>query len=1103
MQRWAAHREDTVVIDLAGEPAPLAAGGIDELFRGQVQRRPDALAVVCGDRRLTFRALASRTGRLAARLRALGVGPERRVALVMDRSVELAVATLAIVEAGGAFVPLDPKAPAARIRAFAAAARADLTLTRRSLGQVAGEPSASIVMIDVDDAGEPAPPTSMAPPGNASRLFYVMHTSGSTAAPRAVEVEHAASIDQVQRLAADLGFGPDDRHVHTASLGFTLAVRQLVLPLCLGGAVVIGNDAELADPLALLRAASRAGATVLDLVPSLLRAIVAALRALPAAERAAAIPDRLRFVLTAGERLTADVVSGWWAVAGTSARMINLYGASELGGSVAWHEVVAADVGRASIPIGRARTGTVLAIFDPEVAALSPVDDAAIGELCVAGAAVARGYVRPEAAGRARFVDATGRAHGAVDADPGERIQAGAAALAGGSRGGRIDGDRNEHGRFGPGDDSVRHARWFRTGDLARRAPDGALELVGRLDEEVKIRGVRVQPEAVEAVLGSVPGVTEVAVVPSAAASGALLVAYVAGTVVPRDAELRERVRSALPAVFVPAAVVRVAELPRLASGKVDRRALRDRAARELATGAVPASTIERLVAHHWEAVLGVAPRGVADDFFALGGSSLAAFELSGRLGEALGEALDPALVFDRPTLGAQAAWLCERPEARRALPRLAPCARPAPDRCALSFAQERLWLGELLARAEHAPRVHRALRLTGRLDEARLDGAMCAVAARHAALRTTFAAEAGQPYQTVHASLPRDHETVDLTACTAETRAAEVARLQAAARADAFELERGPLWRTRLLRLGLDDHVLLVTIHHLVSDGWSMRRWLEEVSTYYAGSSGAAAGLPALVVQAVDVADWQRRCFASGAYDGARAYWREHLAGAAARPELPHDGPRRDPVGAWIAGQLEDAVVARLATRARAGESTMFVVLLAALAQLVAELTGEDDVTLGTLVAGRDRPEVRPLIGLFLNTLPLRVRLDRRAGFAAAFASARAATHGALAHAELPFERIVAEANPARQSRRNPLFDVVLNYLPPEPPATLGDLAVAALAPGPEVAAPFDVMWRVAERGARLQIRVEYRRGRFAPARIRGWLARYLDLLADVADAT
>jgi non-ribosomal peptide synthetase component F len=254
--------------------------------------------------------------------------------------------------------------------------------------------------------------------------------------------------------------------------------------------------------------------------------------------------------------------------------------------------------------------------------------------------------------------------------------------------------------------------------------------------------------------------------------------------------------------------------------------------------------------------------------------------------------------------------------------------------------------------------------------------------------------------------------------------------------------------------------------------------------------------------VQPADVADWQRRCLASGAYDGARAYWRERLAGMAARPELPHDGPRHDHAGAWIQRELGAPVTSSLRELARATGSTLFVVLLAALAQLTAELTGDGDVMLGTLVAGRDRPEVRPLIGLFLNTLPLRVQLDGSAGFDAALASARDATLGALAHAQLPFERVVADLRPPRQPRRNPIFDVVLNYLPPVPAGMLGDLTVDALEPGPVVSAPFDVMWRVVERGSSLQIRVEYRRGRFAPDRIRAWLDRYLDLLARGAGA-
>lgn len=1032
---------------------------IDELYREQAERRPDALAVVCGDEHLTFGALAARTRRLAARLQELGVAPERRVALVVERSLDVAIGTLAILEAGGAFVPIDPQTGAGRVRALASAAGAQLVVTRRALRQGAGDPGPVVmpavmpaVMIDDDEHGGSAPPPAWSPPGGGrARLLYVMHTSGSTAAPRAVEVEHATAVDQVHSLAADLGIGPEDRHLHTASLGFTLAVRQLLVPICLGGAVVIARQDELRRPLALLGAAKRAGVTVLDLVPSLLRAVVGALRTLSPSERAAVVPDRLRLVLTAGEPLTAALATAWQELAGTGARLIHLYGASEVGGSVTWHEVGAADLGRASIPIGRARSGTTVELLD---ASLAPIPGGASGEVCVAGPAVARGYVRPGPADRARFVEAASS-----------------------------------------------RVRWLRTGDLARRGDDGALEIVGRLDDEVKIRGVRVQPEAVEAVLGGAPGVTDVAVV--SGGEPPRLIAYVVGAAPPADAAFRERVRAELPAAFVPAVFVRAAELPRLASGKVDRRALRERAAHAGGAGAPPATELELLVARHWRELLGSPPRGLDDDFFALGGSSLVALELSGRLGEALGVELPASLAFDRPTVGEQAGWLAGLEPAGLAgpagiaRPRLARLDRGAGGALALSFAQERLWLAEVLARGARGPRVHRGLRLTGPLDEARLEDAMCAVAARHEALRTTFASTAGQPYQIVHAALPRDHEAIDLTASSDDARAAELARRQVEERGHAFDLERGPLWRTRLLRLGPQAHVLLLTIHHLVTDGWSMRRWLGEVEAHYAAPPGAAPAVPDLVVQPADVAAWQRRCIARGAYDAAAAYWRARLAGVGARPELPHDGPRQDRGGAWVEAALGGARTAALHELACAEGSTLFTVLLAALAQLVAELTGEDEVTLGTLVAGRDRPELRPLIGLFLNTLPLRVRTDRAAGFHAVLASARDVTRGALAHAELPFERIVADLNPPRQLRRNPIFDVALNYLPPGTARQLGDLAVDTLEPGPDVDAPFDVMWRVVERDRVLRIRVEYRRGRFAPERIRAWLDRYLDLLA------
>jgi amino acid adenylation domain-containing protein len=1019
---------------------------------------------VCGEAYLTFGALAARTARLAAQLRRHGVAPERRVALVVDRSAELAIGALAILEAGGAFVAIDPRVGADRIRALARAAGADLFVAGRALRRGLGEAAATVVVIDDgDDPPVPLPPPPAHPlADDPARLLYVMHTSGSTAAPRAVEVEHASVVDQVRSLARDLGLGPADRHLHTASLGFTLAVRQLLLPICLGGAVVIARDHELRDPLALLRAAGRAGATVLDLVPSLLRTLVAALRGLPARERDAVVPDRLRLVLTAGERLPAELVAGWWSVAGRAARVINLYGASEVGGSVAWHEVRQADLDRGSIPIGRARSGTTIELFDPAQRSLAPVSPGTIGELCVAGPAVARGYARPYTGGRAAFVDGA-----QASSDPaGERVA-------------------------GP----ARGVRWFRTGDLARRGGDGALELVGRLDDEVKIRGVRVLPEIVEEVLRGEPGVRDVAVVPGG--EPPLLVAYLVGAELPPDPVLRERVRAALPAAFVPAAFIRAAELPRLASGKLDRRALCARARDAGATGAALASELEQQVARAWQVVLGISPRSADADFFALGGSSLVAVQLA----EQLGDDVPGSLVFDRPTLGEQAAWLAERPDRQLARPRLAPGDRGG--RAALSFAQERLWLAEVLAPGQPGPRVHRALHLTGPLDEPRLEAALRAVAARHAALRTTFAAAGdGLPYQVVHAGLPRDHATLDLTTCADDERAAALARHRAVERCHPFELERGPLWRTRLLRLAPERHVLLLTIHHLVTDGWSMQRWQDEVSACYAAPPGARPDVPALVVQPAAVAEWQRRCLASGAYDGARAYWRARLAGLGARRELPHDGPRHEHAGAWRQAVVDRAVTSALRELARAEGGTLFVVLVAALACVVAELTGDRDVTIGALVAGRDRPELRPLIGLFLNTLPLRVQVERAGGLRAALASAREATLGALAHAELPFERIVADLNPPRQAARNPLFDVALNYQPPAALATLGDLALTVLDPEPEIAAPFDAMWRVVERDGELQIRVEYRRARFAAGRIAAWLARFVELLARGAAA-
>ncbi|HVY48333.1 MAG TPA: condensation domain-containing protein, partial [Minicystis sp.] len=670
------------------------------------------------------------------------------------------------------------------------------------------------------------------------------------------------------------------------------------------------------------------------------------------------------------------------------------------------------------------------------------------GELCLGGAGVARGYLGDPAATAERFTP----------------------------------------------DPFVAGARVLRTGDRARRRADGVLEYAGRLDDRVKIRGVRVEPAEVEQALREHPGVADCVVLARPAPDGdARLVAWFVpaeGAAPPRASELRAHLRGSLPDAMIPGAYVALDALPLKAGGKIDRDALPSPGASP-EEDTRPRTPTEIALAEIWQAILGGGPYGVEDDFFAAGGHSLLIAELATRVRAAFFVEPPLAALFQASTIADQA----RRIDAMRASGASATHIEPVPraPRMPLSFAQERIWLAEAVKEDADPHVVSLALRLRGRIDAGRLEAAMERVAARHEPLRTTFSADVGVPNQTVHDALARDHARVDLTHLDAPARAAEVARMQASEYRRRLDLERGPPYRTRLVRLAEDEHVLLCTMSHLVSDGWSMRRWVDDVDAVYRGKADA---LSPLSVQLADVAVWQRRASGFGAFEEERAYFRQVLGDGRSPRELPSDGPRGKHAAAWRNARVDAGLAADLRRLARAEETTLFTVILAAIARVFARVTNDPVFTTGALVAGRDRPETKHLLGLFLNTVPVRVDTAGASTFRELVRRARDAAKGAFSHGAIPFERIVADLNPPRQPGRNPIFDVAINYLPPASPFRLGDLRVSALDPPRTLPAPFDVMWRLIERGGGLSVRVEYRADRFAAARVDGWLADVLDVL-------
>jgi amino acid adenylation domain-containing protein len=951
---------------------------VHEMIEAQAARTPGAVALACGGRETTYAELDRRAGRLARRLRRLGVGPETRVGLCAARTPEMVVGLLAVLKAGGAYLPLDPAYPAERLAFMLRDASVGLLLTQSSLADALPSTGAEVILLDEvlpqDDALEddaPLPP--LAGPEN---LAYVIYTSGSTGTPKGVGVPHRGVVHYLAWAAEAYGAGEGSGAPVHSSLSFDLTVTPLLAPLAAGGRVVLVPESLGVDGLA---EAVREGSdlTLVKLTPTHLSLLA---RQLPADDAA----GRVRTFVVGGENLTADQVAFWRRFA-PETEIVNEYGPTETVVGCCVHRVSAEDAGAGSIPIGRPIARTRLYLLD---ARMQPVPVGVPGELYIGGEGVARGYLGRPALTASRFVP-----------DP-----------FGGTAG----------------------ARLYRTGDRVRRRADGVLEFLGRLDDQVKVRGYRIEPGEIEAVLRRHPAVRGAAVVVRADGGEPRLVAYVESadpSSVP-PAELREHLRGALPAHLVPAAFVALAHLPLTTNGKLDRRALPAPAEAHADADAVarPRTPAEELLAELWAELLGAGRVGADENFFDLGGHSLLATRLLARVAAAFGVELPVRAVFEAPTVTALAARIeAARSDGRAPSPPVAAVTREGP--LPLSFAQERLWFLDRLEPGSTVYNVPVVLRLEGALDLAALERAVAGIVRRHEALRTTFATVDGAPVQVIHDAGGATLSVEDAAAMDDDALRARIEALAAAP----FDLERGPLFRAVLLRRPGHEHVLLLLTHHVVSDGWSVGVLLREVAALYTSfASGAGSPLAPLPVQYADYAAWQRTHLEGARLDAQLGWWRERLAGAPAVLELPADRPRpavRSHRGAVHRFAFDADVAARLRAFCRAEGATPFMALLAAFDVLLARYAGVDDVVVGTPVAGRTRAEVEPVIGFFVNTLALRADLSGDPSFREMVARVRETTLGAFAHQELPFEKLVEELRPGRSRSHSPLFQVLVVF--------------------------------------------------------------------------
>ncbi|HEX8273555.1 MAG TPA: amino acid adenylation domain-containing protein, partial [Longimicrobiaceae bacterium] len=969
------------LLEWSGSDPEHAAEPVHLRVAAQAARTPGAPAVAWDGGALTYAELDAAAGRLAGSLRRRGVGLETRVAVCLERSPEAVVALLGVLRAGAAYVPVDPAYPRERIAYMLRDCAAPVLLTRERLRGALPEHGAAVVALDSqweEIAREPAEAPAVDVPPDA--LAYVIYTSGSTGRPKGVMMPHRGLARYLEWAAEAYPLGDGAGAPLHSSLSFDLTVTSLFLPLLAGRAVAVLDEGPGAESLArALRGGPGFG--MVKLTPGHLAVLAEQLG--PEEIRSAA-----RVWVVGGENFPAELAARLreWA---PEARLVNEYGPTEaaVGCCVQAVEAVGADGG--IVPIGRPTPGTRLYVLDRH---LRPALPGIVGELYIGGAQLARGYQgRPDLTAERFLPD------GLVGT---------------------------------PG------ARMYRTGDRARWRADAVLECLGRTDEQVKVRGFRIEPGEVEAALEAHPSVRAAAVVARGGAAGDLrLVGYVVaaegGAASP--AALREHLRARLPEYMVPSALVVLEQLPLTPNGKLDRGALPAPGPDGDAGRVEPRTPTEEVVAGIFAEVLGLAPErvGARGGFFELGGHSLLATRAVSRVRQVFGVEVPLRALFEGPTVAELAGRVDElRRAGAPALPPVAPAGRAGP--LPLSFAQERLWFLDRLQPDSALYNVPMALRLGGALDVAALETALGEIVRRHEALRTVFRGTDAGPVQVIRPFAGFTLAVRDLAGLGEAEREEEVKRLAGEDASRPFDLSAGPLLRAGLLRLTAEDHVLLLCMHHVVSDGWSLGVLFRELSALYAAyREGRPSPLPELPVQYADYAVWQREQLAGEALERQLGYWRDELRGAPELLELPTDHPRpavQSFRGAYEHVQLPAEVLERLRALGRREGATLYMVALGAFQALLSRYSGSEDVVVGSPVAGRGRGETEELIGFFVNTLVLRTNLSGDPSFRELVRRVRETTLGAYEHQEVPFERLVAELSPERSLSHSPLFQVAFS---------------------------------------------------------------------------
>jgi amino acid adenylation domain-containing protein/FkbH-like protein len=1035
----------TLLTDWTATERPLPANKmITDLFEEQAERSPTAEALVCGDTRWTYSELGARADAIAHRLRSMGVERGDLVGICLGRSADLVAAILGTLKAGAAYVPMDPAYPTERLAYMLADAKAGIVISDKKVGGVIPDGVAQAVFVEeIESSNGPKqglPPDNRNEGNGARELAYVIYTSGSTGQPKGVAIEHCSVVAFVS-WAREV-FTPEELSgvLAATSICFDLSVFEMFVPLSWGGKIVVAENA-----LALPSLAAATEVRLINTVPSAMRELV----------RIKGIPDTVKVVNLAGEPLSTELVDAIYGQTGVS-KVYDLYGPTE---TTTYSTFTLRQPAKKPM-IGRPLSNEQVYLLDSR---MQPVPIGVPGELHIGGAGLARGYLnRPELTNE-KFIP-----------------------------------NPFKHG-----------TRLYKTGDLARWRADGNIEFLGRRDNQVKVRGFRIEPGEVEAVLKRQKGVQDAVVLVREDQPGQKrLIAYIAspnysevgrnnGTSGRTKEHLREALLKTLPEYMLPAALVLLPALPLMPNGKVNRKALpapeMDRIDH---TGEIeqPASATQKQIANIWHEVLRINDPGVDENFFEVGGDSLQAIQVISRIQEQFRMRLPVTSMFEAPTVRELANGI----DTNRwgvAGEAEAPIRRASREQCPqASFVQERLYFFDQLLPGSNANNVPTGWRLKGKLDLARLEQALNHIVQRHEALRTSFQFQDGTLRQVISPQLFVPIRFSDLEAGAsdedAEVRANEFARDEARG---LFDLANGPLIRASVARIAPEDHLFLVVMHHCICDGWSLGilfRELEEV--YRVSMSTTEPELLDLPVQYVDFSAWQRQTIQGGLLQKELAYWKESLAGAPPELDLPCERPVADVSmqAAHCELRLTADLSRELARFSHSGIGTTFHPLMAALAITLHKWTRQEDMVIGTVVAGRNRRETENVIGCFMNFLPIRMQVSPAEAAAAVLARSRTAVVQAQNHQDCPFEKIVEAINPERRPNRNPLYNVGLLFQNFPMHGFLHDDLAAKSSPVPAESTVLDLRFEVEQDDAGFRLFCEYKADLFDQATMEHVLA-------------